>query len=179
MKTVARPYAKAIYGLASDKDQHAAWEQWLESLKALVDHRPFLEQLMHPKVSKEAQVEALMKWVGAKDAGALKRLLALLAQRRRLAVLPAICEQFQALLAQQHAREHVHVVSAFALSDGLKEQLTAWLAKKWQVENIQADFSVDPALIGGVEISTQDGGRVLRLSLHHQLNQLKQTLLGA
>ena len=98
MTTVARPYAKAIYRLAKQKDQVDQWGQWLEALKQLLSQADFVKTLLHPDVNQAKRVEALVHWTQA-DSGSLRRLLTLLAERGRLQALPAISQQFQALVA--------------------------------------------------------------------------------
>jgi F-type H+-transporting ATPase subunit delta len=78
-----------------------------------------------------------------------------LIENDRIRALDAVREQFEAL---KHAHQGVvdaQIVSAFPLSDGQKSALVADLEARFK-RKVNAQVSVDAALIGGVLITIGD-----------------------
>ena len=51
--TIARPYAQAAFGYASDAGDVAAWSSALGALAQVVDHPQLRQLIKHPRVSNE------------------------------------------------------------------------------------------------------------------------------
>lgn len=166
--TIARPYAKALFGLAQEKNQIESWLGGLKELASVVQQEKVAAFIEQPEKSASDKVEALAGLVGLSNSN-LKNFVSVLAEQKRLQILPEVYAQFQDLtLALNHTKRAV-IYSAYPLSDAQLKDLTADLQKRFGT-NLEAVTKVDPELIGGVKVEI--GDQVLDLSLQGKLNAL-------
>ncbi|WP_373700174.1 F0F1 ATP synthase subunit delta [Neisseria dentiae] len=166
--TIARPYAKALFGLAQEKNQIESWLGGLKELASVVQQEKVAAFIEQPEKSASDKVEALVGLVGLSNPN-LKNFVSVLAEQKRLQILPEVYAQFQDLtLALNHTKRAV-IYSAYPLSDAQLKDLTADLQKRFGT-NLEAVTKVDPELIGGVKVEI--GDQVLDLSLQGKLNAL-------
>ena len=168
--TLARPYARAAFGIAREEGTFAAWSDAL-GFAARVAADPRVAGLLgDPKLSDDEQV-ALLAPQGAGESVA--RFLALLADNRRLPLLPEIAGLYEQL---RNEAEHVvkaTVTSATALPDAELEAIRASLRKRFGCE-VELETAVDESLIGGAVIDA--GDVVIDGSLKGKLARLQSTL---
>ncbi|KAF1712580.1 F0F1 ATP synthase subunit delta [Pseudoxanthomonas kalamensis DSM 18571] len=168
--TLARPYARAAFGIASDEGRLPAWSEAL-GLAARVAADPRVAPLLLNPELDDADAIAL---VGS-DAGgeAFSRFLALLAENRRLPLLPEIAGLYEELRAEAECVIRATVTSAEALPaaelDGIKVALKRRFGREVQVET-----AVDASLIGGAVIDA--GDVVIDGSLKGKLERLQTAL---
>ncbi|HEY7724232.1 MAG TPA: F0F1 ATP synthase subunit delta [Anaeromyxobacteraceae bacterium] len=173
--SIARRYAKALFDLAAEAGRVEAWARSLAEVKQAVEGSPELRTLLaspvHTKEQRQAVAARLASGLGLEREPA--SLLALLAERNRLAQLPAVADTFGRLADEKVGRVRARVTSAAALDEptagALAERLAA--ASKAQVV---VERAVDPALLGGVV--AQVGSLVYDGSLRAQLEDLRRAL---
>lgn len=166
--TIARPYAKALFGLAQEKNQIESWLGGLKDLVSVVQQEKVAAFIEQPEKSASEKVEVLAGLVGLSNPN-LKNFVSVLAEQKRLQILPEVYAQFQDLtLALNHTKRAV-IYSAYPLSNAQLEDLTADLQKRFGT-NLEAVAKVAPELIGGVKVEI--GDQVLDLSLQGKLNAL-------
>src|SRR5262249_30226461 len=105
----------------------------------------------------------------------LRKLLALLAERDRLGIVPDLLA-----LYRERLREHQHVVraedtTASPMSEELAEQIRRRLAEATG-RKVNITTTVNPAIIGGVV--TRIGSTVYDGSIATQLSKLKERLIA-
>jgi F-type H+-transporting ATPase subunit delta len=156
--TIARPYAEAAFELA---DASGTLEDWSRALVALAEavSQPDMQRLLgNPLVSDATLVEMLLAVV-AKSAGEptakTKNFLLALAENNRLAVLPSLREQFEALKNERQGAVDAVIESAFPLEQAALASLVADLERRFR-RKVRAEVRVDPDLIGGARISVGD-----------------------
>lgn len=154
LATVARPYAKAVLELAKASDM----QQWSEMLKLASDITKdgrVQAMIQHPEFS-TAELENLYTTIGGErfDAKFLN-LLKVLNENRRVAVLPDLAEQFEALRRAAESRIKVTVVSVKALENDQVERLEKALRKRYEQE-IELEQEIDASLIGGAIVYAGD-----------------------
>ena len=94
--TLARPYARAAYAAARDTGRTMAWSQAL-ALSARIAADPQVQTMLaHPQLGADQAVALLMAGDGDE---AYARFLALLAENRRLDLLPEITGLFEQQLS--------------------------------------------------------------------------------
>jgi F-type H+-transporting ATPase subunit delta len=103
----------------------------------------------------------------------LLRLLALLIERDRMTLLPAVHEAYVELWNAQRGIVSAQVLSATPL-DAPQQQALAQAAKKLAGHDVELTASVDPALLGGVVLRMN--GRTYDGSIRAQLRALKMRL---
>src|SRR5688572_28333083 len=146
--TLARPYARAAFGLARDAGAYAPWSNAL-AFAARVAADPQIAGLLgSPKLTNTDAVE-LLAIDGAGDT--MRNFLALLADNRRLALLPEIAGLFEELRADAERVVKARITSASALGSGDLEGIKAALKKRFGRE-VVLETAIDESLIGGAVI---------------------------
>ena len=170
--TVARPYAKALYGLAQQQGQTKVWGDDLALLAKIVVEPKVSKVLSRPELSPAQRGEILLNLLSS-DKMVDKRLhnfVSVLSENNRLSVLTAIYEQYREFMLSEDRTQQAVVYSAFPLSDKEYADLVSLLENKMDTK-LQVRVEVEPALIGGVKIEV--GDQVLDMSVQNKLNALK------
>ena len=107
------------------------------------------------------------------ETGAGKGLLALLAENGRLAVLPEIAAQFDALKMNAENKVKATLTSAVAVDKGVADQVARSLEKRLG-RTVDLTLAVDPSLIGGAVIRAED--MVIDGSVRTRLEKLAHAL---
>ena len=153
--TVARPYARAAFQEARGEDRLA---QWSDSLKvaAQVVKDPRVENLLgNPHVTPEQLAQLLIAIAGPALGEHGANFVRTLAENRRLAYLPEISEQFEALKDEIQGVADVTVTSAATLDAAQQAKLSAALEKRLK-RRVRLHAQVDPAIIGGAIVRAGD-----------------------
>ena len=168
--TLARPYARAAFGIARDEGSLAAWSQAL-GFAARVAADPRVAGLLgNPKLS-DADAVTLLGPPGAGES--VSRFLALLADNRRMQLLPEIAGLYEDLRNEAERVVKATVTSAAALPDAELEAIRAALRKRFGRE-VELDTAIDESLIGGAVIDA--GDVVIDGSLKGKLARLQSAL---
>lgn len=172
--TIARPYAKAVFAIALENKAIANWALLLQTTSTILQNKTAVRLLQNPNVSAQQKLEFVsdlcQKIMPAQGVNFLK----LLAENRRLLLLPEIAELFSALCTEYEKTAKVEVTSAVTLNNAEKERIVQSMKKRLQRE-ITLDCQVDKKLIGGMIIRV--GDLVYDRSLRSQLNRLATELL--
>lgn len=169
--TSAKPYAKAVFDLALSNDQIMVWKSVLEELALVSVECKKHGLLSDPKVGVEKKVAFFLE--AASRLPAAMSLVELLAERKRLTLLPDIADCYQKLFLAHSKILEVRVVSACELSDMQKERLHGVLCQRYGGE-ILLHYCIDANLIGGAVISISD--HIIDHSIKGMLLNLKQNL---
>ncbi len=175
MGSIARRYAKALFGLAVEKGRVEAWSESLLGLGKALEAAPELRDvLQNPAYAREQKRAIVQKLAEAASLDAEPaNLLFLLGDRNRLSVLKDVVASFRELADLELGRLRAKVTSAVPLDDAavaaIAERLSASTRKQVIVER-----AVDPAILGGVV--AQVGSLVYDGSLRTQLEDLRATL---
>ena len=169
--TLARPYARAAFALASQHDLMSQWSSQLE-FSAQVALDPRVHALLgHPALSVDDAVAVLLP-PGALDP-LFVQFLSVLADNGRMGLLPEIA----ALYAQQRAESErivkAKITSATELTPAERARLHIALRKRFGRE-VEIVTKVDPELIGGAIIDA--GDVVIDGSLRNKLARLELAL---
>ena len=167
--TVARPYAKAAFAHARDRNTLDAWAGWLGTARAVVMSDEFKAFESSPGVGRQQLKELVANVCGdALDANA-RSLLELLAENGRIDYLPEIARHFDELKAEHQNVADVEVVSAAELNDAQRERLASALRARLR-RDVRLHCTVDPALIGGAVV--RSGDMLIDGSLANKLQRL-------
>jgi F-type H+-transporting ATPase subunit delta len=178
--TIARPYAKALFDIASGERKLGEWSRALNAAAAVLEDPSAKRVLGNPTVDVAKRAEFLRAVsVGVKGADVLessqgKALLAVLAENDRLSVLPEIAAQFDALKAQAENKVKVTMTAATLVPAATAEQVKQALKKRLGRE-VELELAVDPALIGGAVIRAED--MVIDGSVRARLTKLAAQLV--
>ena len=173
--TLARPYARAAFGIARDEGAFAPWSQAL-GFAAQVAADPRVAHLLgDPKLGDADAVALLSPAAGQGDAAGapFARFLALLADNRRLALLPEIAGLYEELRSEAERVVKATVTSATLLPAAELDGIKAALKRRFGRE-VEVEAAVDASLIGGAVIDA--GDVVIDGSLKGKLERLQAAL---
>ena len=174
---VAGRYASALFDLAEEQDAVDSILKDVAALNGALEASDDLAgALRDPSISRADLGKAM---ASLSSAMALHKLtantLGLMAANRRLNVLPGALDAFAALAAEKRGEATVDVVSAHALSDAQREELSQTLAKAiGKTVHIQA--AVNPDLIGGLIVRI--GSKMIDASVASKLSRLQHAMKG-
>ena len=175
--TVARPYAKAIFSHALAASELTAWSLTLHDLATAVLNREALHFVNNPASTAALQSQLLLSVCSKKrqpgDGKAVESLVSLLADNKRLQVLPEIYAQYEALRAEQEKTLTATVNSFAALTRTEHEDLINSLSQRLQ-RKVTLEVSIDKSLLGGAVIHA--GDLVIDGSVRGKLNKLATNL---
>jgi F-type H+-transporting ATPase subunit delta len=178
--TIARPYAKALFDLANAEKKLGPWSEALNAASAVLASPNAKRVLGSPTLDQAKRADFIRAVsVGLQGAELFesshgKALLALLAENDRLAVLPEIASQFDALKAQAENKVKVKFISATAADPKVVEQVTQALKKRLG-RDVELELEVDGTLIGGAIIRAED--MVIDGSVRARLEKLAHSLI--
>lgn len=171
--TLARPYANAAFQVAVADKALAEWSAMLKTLAAVAADEKVSSLLKNPAMTAEKLSDALLAICGEEISAKGQNMIRLLADNRRLPLLPEISEIFEILKAAKEKSVDVELTTAYALSDALVEQLTQALQKRLD-RQVKLHTSIDQGLIGGAVIRA--GDTVIDSSVRGKLNKLAESL---
>lgn len=171
--TSARPYARAVYTLATETSSVDSWGDALTLLAAVATDASMQELLDQPQLSKEQKGELMLKVVSDKLNQQQQNLVRLMAENDRLRALPEVAHQFEIYRAEAEGKVEAEVISAFALTSEQEKAITKMLKSKLG-RDVSITTSTDESLIGGVIIKA--GDTIIDGSMKSQLESLAISL---
>lgn len=177
LTTIARPYAKAAFDFAveqsaSDKSAVQKWTNMLAFATEVVKN-PEVQNFLMSSFSANKVADTLISICGEQLDQYGQNLIRLMAENKRLTVLPAVFQQFQALVEEYQAIAEVQVISAQPLNAKQQDKIAAAMEKRL-ARKVKLNCTVDNSLIAGVIIRTDDF--VIDGSSRGQLNRLASEL---
>jgi len=169
--TVARPYAEAAFRLADGANALGKWADMLRQLAQVAQDARVRAATADPNLS-DARVAGLFISILSLS-GEGENFVRVLAENKRLQLLPEIRIQFEALKNERESVAEVDVQSAFELTKEQVADLTRRLEKKTG-RKVKATVRVDKELIGGIKVVI--GDKVLDGSARAQLGALETAL---
>lgn len=173
LTTIARPYAKAVFAEAQEKKAIDAWSDDLSILAAYAADADLAKVLVHPSLTAQQQAQALLDVCGDKLNEAAKNLVAVLAENKRLALLPEVSALYEELKAAMNNTVDVLVTTAFALTDTQQEKLAQALKARLKCD-VRMNSDIDETIIGGAVIRA--GDLVIDGSLTGKLAKLAEAM---
>lgn len=171
-------YARALFELAQEENVLDAVAADLSGLVGLIAESADLARLVKSPVFTRAQQAAAMAEI-LDQAGVTeltKKFVALVAENRRLFMLPQIGKAFAGLLAKYRGEISADVKSAHALNAEQLADLKATLKAAYG-KDPQLTVTVDPSLIAGLVVKV--GSKMVDSSLKTKLANLKTVLTEA
>ncbi len=174
---VAARYARALFELAAESGDTDGVAADLEKLGEAVEKSADLARLIEsPLFDADEQIAGLDAIMDKLGIGALAaNFVRLVAQNRRLALLPAMIEAYRTLVAERRGEIRVRVTSAAKLTATQEKKVTAALKEALGSE-VLIENEVDPSIMGGLVVKA--GSRMIDTSVKTRLNTLKSMLKG-
>lgn len=173
LSTLARPYARAAFQFALSDDQIPVWYQQLSLLLAVVQHDKVRASISSPDLSGSDQANIITDVCADELNEPVGNFVKLLAQNKRLPLLPEIVQQFAQLKTEHEQAVDVELTTAIALDKEIQEKLAESLAKKL-ARKINIHTVVDPSLLAGAIIKS--GDMVIDGSVRGRLEKLSRAI---
>ena len=171
--SIARPYAEAVFSHASENDKLELWSEMLAFMSVAVNDHSLNKLITNPLVESVKLSDLLIDIGGGRLTQEAQNLIKLLAENKRLVVIPAIAEQFEALKNQSEGAIDVEVTSAFEMKPAQEKVIVNALKTKFGRE-VNIHNVTDENLIGGIRIKA--GDIVIDGSIKGQLQKLANEL---
>jgi F-type H+-transporting ATPase subunit delta len=172
---LGKRYARALLDLAREQDQLQPTAEQLASLVRTFREPRLQPLLVNPAIEPTVRLSACKAVATAVGVSAtVGSLLALLAERNRLAILPDLARCYEAMLDDELDRARVLIRSATPLSGNEKNEVVELARRLTGRREVIAATEVDAALLGGVVLDV--ASTVYDGSLRTQLARLGQEM---
>lgn len=172
---IAARYATAIFEIAKENNNLDKLEGNVDDLSAALGESADLRDLISSPMYSRQEQSAAMSGI-AQKMGLLPVLangFAVMAEKRRLFVLPQLLRVLGEMLAAERGEVTAEVTSAMALSDAQTSSLASTL--KSQVgKDVKIKTTVDESLIGGLIVKV--GSKMIDTSIASKLNSLQNAM---
>lgn len=172
---IANRYATAMFGLARDENALASLETDVDALDAAIRESADLRDLItSPIYSRDEQAQGIAAVAKAMDLSPhVSNLLALLASKRRLFVLPHLIRVLREMIAAEKGEVTAEVTSAKALTKTQADRLAKSLSAQ-SGKDVKIVATVDESLIGGLIVKI--GSKMIDTSIASKLRALQNTM---
>ncbi|MCI2400613.1 F0F1 ATP synthase subunit delta [Aliiroseovarius subalbicans] len=172
---IAQRYASAIFELAKEGKKLKAVEADVDALDAaLAESSDFAALISSPVVTREEQgaaVAAIAKKM--KLSPMVTNALALMAQKRRLFVLPQLTAALRDAIAEDKGEVTADVTAAKAMTKAQQDKLAKAL-KASIGKDVKIKLAVDESLIGGLVVKV--GSKMIDSSIRSKLDSLQNSM---
>ena len=174
-KGIATRYASALFGLADEQDNIPALEKNVRVFKQAIGQSADLNHLISsPIYSRDQQQSAILAIAKKLSLSSIMtNTLALMAEKRRLFVVPTFLSVIEDLIAESKNELTAEVISAKELTKGQLDKLAKTLKSNFS-KDIKIHASVDERLIGGMIVKV--GSRMIDTTIQAKLNSLQNVM---
>ena len=167
--TIARPYAQAVFETASEESKLTEWSDMLGLLEVIVTDAQMKAVLTNPKLDTKALTDLILGVCGKTLSETGSNLVKVLADARRLSLVPELYKLYEQLRAEAEGVIEVGVTSAYELSSEQQATISAAMAKRLG-RKVEITNDIDDTLIGGMVIRAGDS--VIDASVKGRLKEL-------
>lgn len=173
LTTLARPYAKAAFECARQDKAVASWSSAL-ALAASVSQQMNVQRLFAlPELTAQQKSARFVELFGDKLNVKQSNFIGILAENKRLSLLPQVQALFELLKAEYEKAIEVDVRTAFEIAPDMQQKLAQTLSKKLD-RAVSLHTSVDQSLLGGALIRA--GDMVIDGSIRGRLSKLADVM---
>lgn len=172
MTTIARPYAKAAFDFAIEKNELNHWVQMLTFFSEVAKNENVAE-LLHGAMSSEQLANLFISLCGEQIDEFGQNFIKVMAENHRLVILPYVLEHYLFLLQEHEKTMDADVISAIELTEQQKLEIISKLEIRLK-RKVKVNCSVDETLLAGVIIRA--GDLVIDNSARGRLDRLSETL---
>lgn len=174
--TVANRYARAMFELVDAQGQLDQTYEELTNLRQVFLDNPTLAGHLSGVNLSLAEKESLLQVLKQDASQPVTNLIQMVFDYGRMDALVAIINEFERRYDLKCKRVHADVVTAVQLDETRRDQLKANLAERLGANEVLLSEKVDPAIIGGVIIQTEN--QTMDGSIATQIEQVRRLLLN-
>lgn len=173
LATLARPYAAAAFEIAKDENRLELWSNHLARLTAALENSEVAQVISSPVHTPPRKALILNDLFGDEATESIRRFVNVLADNRRLELLPEIQDEFEVRLAEENESLEVEITSAVELTEDELATFREVLTRRFD-RRIEMSAVVDEAVLGGAMIRA--GDTVVDSTVRGKLEKLRTTL---
>lgn len=175
-KLAAKVYGDGLFDLALERQEIDGFLEEVKALNTVLQENSELSKLMgHPQVSKDEKIRMIKDIFDGRIREELVGFLVLVVEKGRFGEIQNILDYFTDLVYEYKKIGKAQVTSAVPLSEAQKEATRERLLATTSYDQMEIDYQVDAALIGGMVIRIKD--RVADNSIRTRLSTLTRDLL--
>ncbi|MEN8129129.1 MAG: F0F1 ATP synthase subunit delta [Pseudomonadota bacterium] len=167
--TAARPYARAVFELAREQNRYADWSEMLKFMAAVAQDPSMRAALESPVLASAQSAELFISVCTDNIDESGRNFIKLLAENRRLVLLPDIAAQYEQYRADAEGKIEAEVVSARKITQQQSNNIATALKARLGRE-VTITTRTDSTLLGGAIIRA--GDLVIDGSIRGKLNKL-------
>jgi F-type H+-transporting ATPase subunit delta len=178
-QAAATRYARALFEVSLDSSDPQQTEKDIAAFQELVDGHPTLGRVLLNRAISTAVKRAVVATILDRTpeiSPVVRRLLAMLAERGRLHLLPSLLAAYRDRLTAHLGIVRARVTTAEPLDAGRVATITQRLEAATG-RQVTIETTVDESLVGGMV--TRIGGTIFDGSLSHHLDRLRQRFMTA
>jgi F-type H+-transporting ATPase subunit delta len=173
LATLARPYAKAVFELAVEKDELENWSNNLNFLTVVVKDTTMAQVIANPDIAKTTLIDILLDICSEQFDDLGKNLIKVLVESDRLQAVPDLSVQFEQMKAVYQGYAQVEIISPYPVEPSQLQEIETILKKRLG-EAVDISTTIDKSLLGGWLIRVDK--EVIDLSVNGYLRQLAADL---
>ncbi|UDG80235.1 F0F1 ATP synthase subunit delta [Candidatus Steffania adelgidicola] len=170
--TITRPYAKAAFNFAVEQNKIKHWESMLV-FSAEVSRNKQITDMFSGAVSPEKMAETFIAVCGKQLDTFGQNLIRVMAENKRLAILPNVLEQFLLLEREKKSTIEIKIVSAQRLTAEQLAKISTAMEKQLS-RKVTLTCEIDTTIIAGIIIRA--GDMVIDGSIQSRLERLAVVL---
>ena len=172
---IAARYATAIFEISKEDKSLAKLGANITDLAAAIADSADLRDLIGSPILARADQKNAIQAIAAKMGlqPVLQNGLGVMADKRRLFVLPQLLDKLRAMIAEDKGEVTAEVVSAKALTKAQADKLAKTL-KASVGKDVNINATVDESLIGGLVVKV--GSKMIDTSIRSRLNSLQNAM---
>lgn len=167
--TAARPYARAAFELANEQKRFDSWSDMLSLMATVVQDPTMRAVLDSPALTADQGSQLLISVCSDKIDEQGRNFIKLLAENRRLVLLPDVTELYENYRAEHEGKIEAEVISAQDITEQQVDNIAQALKKRLGRE-VSIVARTDPTLLGGATIRA--GDLVIDGSIRGKLDKL-------
>lgn len=176
LATIARPYAKALYALAQEKNQVKPWLEMLSVLATVSVDIKIKSLFESNRFTKNEKLDIFLNIVEESSLHHyLKNFLKVLIKNNRLKLMSAVYESYAAMVLAVDKIAPAIVYSPYPLTDDELKELIPLVEDRCQTK-LMTQVAIAPELIGGCKVKF--GDQVLDMSVKSKLDALYQNMVS-
>lgn len=174
MNEVGKEYGTALYLLACEKNCTEKYLHELHQLSQMFsEEQEYKAFLLSPNVPMQKRLASLGEVCGAFVSADVTSFVQLLCEKGRFSHFEEARAAYRALFENAAHIMKVKIRSAVALTEEEKQRLQAKLETVYKAK-VDITYAIDPDLIGGVVMETED--KITDGSIRHHLQEVKEVM---
>jgi F-type H+-transporting ATPase subunit delta len=169
-RTLARPYAKALFSLADDTKEFDQWSGVLAGLNSVMSDENAQRFIEDSTQSSLEVTQFLLDLCSGFSTDGVRNFITLLVAKKRLHLLEEISQLYEGMRREHEGKMKLSFFSTVSLTESQKERFQALLATHFK-RMVNVEWAVDEHLFGGFLIKM--GNETIDGSLRGQLTALK------